>query len=200
MEFGKKGDAKRAMKLHHKEGISLKQAWKRVKSGKKSKGRKKMSPKKRRAIKNAKKAMKLKWDKGITLKAAWRKVKKNSFGTEDCTQFKNDEAGCGGNPNCQWDPNHKHPCRARWGVQAGSKVFSGPRLPTLPSYKQVAAPVAAPVVQKVPKMSDRQKLTLLRAAAQFHGVPTKNKDGTNKSLTSLKSSFTRRGLDWKNWI
>ncbi len=36
MDFGKKGDAKKAMKLMWKEGITLKQAWKRVK-GKESK-------------------------------------------------------------------------------------------------------------------------------------------------------------------
>ena len=35
MDFGKKGDAKKAMKLMWKEGITLKQAWKRIKSGKK---------------------------------------------------------------------------------------------------------------------------------------------------------------------
>ena len=62
MDFGKKGDAKKAMKLMWKEGITLKQAWKRIKSGKKgasSKKGKRMSPKKKKAAANAKKAMKL---------------------------------------------------------------------------------------------------------------------------------------------
>ena len=81
MDFGKKDDAKKAMKLMWKEGITLKQAWKRVKAGKKgkaSKKRKGMSPKKKKAAANAKKAMKLKWKEGITLKQAWKKV--NKFG------------------------------------------------------------------------------------------------------------------------
>lgn len=33
MEFGRKGDAKKAMKLMWREGITLKQAWKKVKTG-----------------------------------------------------------------------------------------------------------------------------------------------------------------------
>ena len=86
MEFGKKGDAKKAMKLMWKEGITLKQAWKKVQSKdkkSKSKGKKKaMSPKKRKAVANAKKAMKLKWKEGITLKQAWKKV--NKFGDSVC--------------------------------------------------------------------------------------------------------------------
>lgn len=83
MEFGKKSDAKKAMKLHHREGITLKQAWKRVKSkDKKSKKRKTSSPKKRKAVSNAKKAMKLKWKEGITLKQAWKRV--NKFGDTVC--------------------------------------------------------------------------------------------------------------------
>ena len=86
MEFGKKGDAKKAMKLMWKEGITLKQAWKKVKSKDKktkSKGKKTaMSPKKRKAVANAKKAMKLKWKEGITLKQAWKKV--NKFGDSVC--------------------------------------------------------------------------------------------------------------------
>lgn len=86
MEFGRKGDAKRAMKLHHREGISLKQAWKRIKSGKKSKSKKSkrycMSPKKKKAVSNAKKAMKLHHREGITLKQAWKKI--NKFGDTVC--------------------------------------------------------------------------------------------------------------------
>ena len=96
MEFGKKGDAKKAMKLMWKEGITLKQAWKRVKGkDKKSKsgGKKKsMSPKKKKAIANAKKAMKLKWKEGITLKQAWKKV--NKFGDTVCPS--------GFEPNVMW--------------------------------------------------------------------------------------------------
>ena len=84
MDFGKKGDAKKAMKLMWKEGITLKQAWKRVKAGKKGspKKRKGMSPKKKKAASNAKKAMKLKWKEGITLKQAWKKI--NRFGDTVC--------------------------------------------------------------------------------------------------------------------
>jgi hypothetical protein len=93
MDFGKKGDAKKAMKLHHKEGITLKQAWKRVKSkDKKSKKRKTSSPKKRKAVSNAKKAMKLKWKEGITLKQAWKRV--NKFGDTVCPP--------GYEPNARW--------------------------------------------------------------------------------------------------
>jgi hypothetical protein len=96
MDFGKKGDAKKAMKLHHKEGITLKQAWKRVKGGhsghsKKSK-KGSMSPKKKRAVANAKKAMKLKWKEGISLKQAWKKV--NKFGDTVCPP--------GYEPNIMW--------------------------------------------------------------------------------------------------
>ena len=60
MEFGKKGDAKRAMQLKWKKGISLKKAWEEVQKKQSSKKRKGMSPKKRKAVSNAKKAMKLK--------------------------------------------------------------------------------------------------------------------------------------------
>jgi hypothetical protein len=92
MDFGKKGDAKKAMKLMWKEGITLKQAWKRVKSGKSSKKSSKMSPKKKRAVANAKKAMKLKWKDGITLKQAWANV--NRFGDTVCPPGKE--------PNTWW--------------------------------------------------------------------------------------------------
>ena len=83
MDFGKKGDAKKAMKLMWKEGITLKQAWKRVK-GKESKKKssKSLSPKKRKTQAMAKKAMKLKWKEGITLKEAWKRV--NKFGETVC--------------------------------------------------------------------------------------------------------------------
>jgi len=100
MDFGKKGDAKKAMKLMWKEGISLKQAWKRVKHGKKGvspkkskKGKKSaMSPKKKRAVANAKKAMKLHHREGITLKQAWKRV--NRFGDTVCPP--------GYEPNVMW--------------------------------------------------------------------------------------------------
>lgn len=99
MDFGKKGDAKKAMKLMWKEGITLKQAWKRVK-GKDSKKRKPVSSKKRKSktLKQsdvqamAKKAMKLKWKEGITLKQAWKKV--NKFGDTVCPN--------GYEPNLKW--------------------------------------------------------------------------------------------------
>ncbi len=79
MDFGRKSDAKRAMKLHWKEGISLKDAWKVVKSGKKSpKRRKAISPKRRKVQNNAKKAMRMHHREGISLKEAWKRV--NKFG------------------------------------------------------------------------------------------------------------------------
>ena len=92
MDFGKKRDAKKAMKLMWKEGITLKQAWKRVQGKKKSKTKSKLSPKKKRAIAKAKKAMKLKWKEGITLKQAWKKV--NKFGDTVCPP--------GLEPNLKW--------------------------------------------------------------------------------------------------
>ena len=82
MDFGKKGDAKKAMKLKWKEGISLKEAWKRVQKKSKSKS-KTMSPKKRRAAAKAKKVMRMKWDEGISLKEAWKRA---SFGMGPCPQ------------------------------------------------------------------------------------------------------------------
>ena len=74
MQFGKKGDAKKAMRIHHREGISLKAAWKRVKNSgaKKRKSTKKLS--KTQSL--AKKAMKLHHSKGIPLKKAWKMVQK----------------------------------------------------------------------------------------------------------------------------
>ena len=95
-EFGKKGDAKKAMKLKWKEGISLKEAWKRVQK-KTSKKDKKLSPEKKKAISNAKKAMKLKWKEDIPLKEAWKRVKeskKSRFGDTVCPQ--------GYEPNKKW--------------------------------------------------------------------------------------------------
>lgn len=96
MDFGKKGDAKKAMKLMWKEGITLKQAWKRVKGKeskkKSSKSSKSLSPRKRKAQAMAKKAMKLKWKEGITLKQAWKKV--NKFGDTVCPD--------GYEPNVMW--------------------------------------------------------------------------------------------------
>jgi hypothetical protein len=79
MEFGKKYALQRkVMKLSYKEGITLKQAWKKVKAGKKAK---KPSSKKSKSKNLAKKAMKLMWKDGITLKQAWKKVKAgNKFG------------------------------------------------------------------------------------------------------------------------
>ncbi len=99
MDFGKKGDAKKAMKLKWKEGISLKEAWKRVqkKTSKKDKKDKKLSPKKKKSLSNAKKAMKLKWKEDISLKEAWKRVKdskKSRFGDTVCPQ--------GYEPNKKW--------------------------------------------------------------------------------------------------
>tara|TARA_B100001173_G_scaffold81562_1_gene69702 strand:- start:212 stop:1357 length:1146 start_codon:yes stop_codon:yes gene_type:complete len=100
MEFGKKGDAKKAMKMMWREGITLKQAWKKVKgdksprrsrrsrSPKRSKRRasskRRMSPKKRKAVSNAKKAMRMHHREGITLKQAWKRV--NRFGYTVCPE------------------------------------------------------------------------------------------------------------------
>ena len=92
MDFGKKKTeaqkmAKKAMKLRWKEGITLKEAWKRVsgkKSKTKSKTKPKMSPKRKKAQAMAKKAMNLKWKEGITLKQAWKKV--NKFGDPVCPE------------------------------------------------------------------------------------------------------------------
>tara|TARA_Y100000992_G_C21272305_1_gene497643 strand:- start:324 stop:1145 length:822 start_codon:yes stop_codon:yes gene_type:complete len=92
MDFGKKGDAKKAMKLMWKEGITLKQAWKRVKGKESKKKSSKSSPRKRKAQAMAKKAMKLKWKEGITLKQAWKKV--NKFGDTVCPD--------GYEPNVMW--------------------------------------------------------------------------------------------------
>ncbi len=104
MEFGKKGDAKKAMKMMWREGITLKQAWKKVKGGKKSKSRKskksKGSPKKRKAVSNAKKAMRLHHREGITLKQAWKRV--NRFGDTVCPPgFEANKKWTGRNPNHQ---------------------------------------------------------------------------------------------------
>lgn len=97
MEFGRKGDAKRAMKLAWSKGITLKQAWKIVKKGRKKRSgpmrkrkskrrnlrrckrvyKKKRSRRKgRRTNPDAKKAMKLAWKRNIPLKQAWRIVKR----------------------------------------------------------------------------------------------------------------------------
>jgi hypothetical protein len=107
LNFGARSDAKRAMKLHHRTGISLKKAWKEIKSGKKRKSPKRKSkmcpagcrcpkcrkisgsPKQRRAQNKAKKAMKLYWKskrspgRSMSLKSAWKKVnKKSRFGVK----------------------------------------------------------------------------------------------------------------------
>ena len=76
--FGRKGDAKRAMRIHHREGISLKAAWKRV-LGKSKKTAKKKTSGLTKTQRLAKKAMKLHHSKGIPLKKAWKMVQK--FGT-----------------------------------------------------------------------------------------------------------------------
>lgn len=107
MEFGRKGDAKKAMKMMWREGITLKQAWKKVKGGKKSKSRgsprkrkSRGSPKKRKAVSNAKKAMRLHHREGITLKQAWRRV--NRFGDTVCPPgFEANKKWTGRNPNHQ---------------------------------------------------------------------------------------------------
>ena len=105
MEFGRKGDAKKAMKLMWREGITLKQAWKKVKGGKKSKSRgspkkrkSRGSPKKRKAVSNAKKAMRLHHREGITLKQAWKRV--NRFGDTVCQSgYEMNPKWNGKNPN-----------------------------------------------------------------------------------------------------
>lgn len=76
MEFGRKGDAKRAMRIHHREGISLKAAWKRVLGKSKKKSPKKKTKGLTKTQRLAKKAMKLHHSKGIPLKKAWKMVQK----------------------------------------------------------------------------------------------------------------------------
>ena len=91
MEFGKKDDAKRAMKIHHREGISLKDAWKKVR--KTSKSSHKKSNKKNELTKTqrlAKKAMNLHHSKGIPLKKAWKMVQKfgvNMYSPPDLVDY-----------------------------------------------------------------------------------------------------------------
>lgn len=89
-DFGKKmrkvnANAKKAMRLAHSEGISLKEAWKRVKKSgnsrratttRRAKTTRRVSSSKRKANSEAKKAMKLKHKNGISLKQAWKIVKK----------------------------------------------------------------------------------------------------------------------------
>lgn len=98
-DFGKKlrkvhSDAKKAMRMAHREGISLKEAWRRVKGGRRTssrkttKRRKKTAKRRKKTAKRtkktskrssrseAKRAMKLKHSRGISLKAAWKIVKK----------------------------------------------------------------------------------------------------------------------------
>lgn len=75
--FGKKGDAKKAMRIHHQEGISLKAAWKRVLGKSKKKTTKKTSKSGlTKTQRLAGKAMKLHHSKGIPLKKAWKMVQK----------------------------------------------------------------------------------------------------------------------------
>ena len=95
-EFGKRKKkpdirklAARAMRMHKREGITLKAAWKKVyphKDRKKAKKYKKVSKaQKKKSSSMAKRAMRMHHREGITLKAAWRKVrggrkKRSSFG------------------------------------------------------------------------------------------------------------------------
>lgn len=77
MNFGKKSDAKKAMRIHHREGISLKAAWKRVLGKSNKKAAKKTSKSGlSKTQRLAKKAMKLHHSKGIPLKKAWKMVQK----------------------------------------------------------------------------------------------------------------------------
>lgn len=97
LEFGKRrsrsaavrrnqANAKKAMKLAYSEGISLKEAWKRVKRGKSTTSRKttrkstKKTTRKRKTTKSsgrnqAARAMKLAHREGISLKQAWKRIK-----------------------------------------------------------------------------------------------------------------------------
>jgi len=103
LEFGKKrrttavkrnqSNAKKAMKLAHSRGITLKQAWAIVKkqsggtSRKTTTKRSKKTTKRSKTTKSrksttkgrsqAKRAMKLAHREGISLKAAWKRIKKN---------------------------------------------------------------------------------------------------------------------------
>jgi hypothetical protein len=92
--FGKRSNsaANKAMKLHHTQGMSLKEAWKTVKAGRSGKvvhkrshksklarrrsgSRIKVSVRLGRSKSLAKRAMKLHYTKGISLKKAWKIVK-----------------------------------------------------------------------------------------------------------------------------
>ena len=75
MDFGRKGDAKKAMKLHWKEGITLARLGRKfwVRSLLRS-----LFSKKRRVQDMAKKA-ETTLERGITLKQAWKKVQGEVF-------------------------------------------------------------------------------------------------------------------------
>ena len=108
MEFGKKGDAKKAMKLKWKKGITLKQAWKEIKGGKKysSKRKTKTSPKRKRVQNNAKKAMRMHHREGISLKQAWKRVlnTKSRFGARGLTWDSDCPSGYESNPSIFGNP------------------------------------------------------------------------------------------------
>ena len=108
MEFGKRGDAKKAMKLKWKKGISLKQAWKEIKGGKKysSKRKTKTSPKRKRVQNNAKKAMRMHHREGISLKQAWKRVlnTKSRFGARGLTWDSDCPSGYESNPSIFGNP------------------------------------------------------------------------------------------------
>ena len=71
--------AKKAMRIHQREGISLKRAWARVypkKDRQKPKKYKKVPrAQKAKSAALARKAMRMHWREGISLKAAWKKVR-----------------------------------------------------------------------------------------------------------------------------
>lgn len=92
MEFGKKGDARKAMFLHHRKGMSLKDAWKKVNKGKPKKEKKKKTDAKK-AKRDARKAMILHHQKGMSLKKAWKEVR-SKFGDTVCPE--------GFEPNTKW--------------------------------------------------------------------------------------------------
>ncbi len=92
-----KNDAKKAMKLHHSKGITLKQAWKEVTGGKRKPKAKKSKTDAKKARAKAKKAMKLHHSKGITLKQAWKQV--NKFGAPGLTFDSDCPEGFESNPN-----------------------------------------------------------------------------------------------------
>ncbi len=70
--------AAQAMRIHRRDGVSLKTAWRRVKSGKGGHTRSRTTKRKTTKRKNtqAARAMRMSHREGISLSAAWKRVKR----------------------------------------------------------------------------------------------------------------------------